>query len=88
MKFRKICFRETCLEGPLTERERKICIDQNGIVEENFEKKRICIEKAEGNSLKLKHLKCDKFVMNLGMISYKMFVNQICFFSIKWFLLK
>ena len=88
MKFRKICFRETCLERSLTEREKKICIDQNGIEEENFEKKRICIGKTEGNSLKLKHLKCDKIVMNFGMISYKMFVNQIFFFSIKWFLLK
>ena len=64
MKFRKICFRETCLERSLTEREKKIFIDQNGIEEENFEKRRICIGKTERNSLKLKHLKCVKFIMD------------------------
>ena len=78
MKFRKICFRETCLERSLTERE-KICIDQNGIEEENFEKRRICIGKTEGNSLKLKHLKCVKFIMDFGMISYKMLVKSKLF---------
>ena len=64
MKFRKICFRETCLERSLTEREKKICIDQNGIEEENFEKRRICIGKTEWNYLKLKHLECVKFIMD------------------------
>ena len=50
----------------VTDRERKkICIDQNGIEEENFEKRRICIGKTEGNSLKLKHLKCVKFYYGL-----------------------
>ena len=63
MKFRKICFRETFLERSLTERK-KICIDRNGIEEENFEKRRICIGKTERNYLKLKHLKCVKFIMD------------------------
>ena len=49
----------------VTDRERKKdCIDQNGIEEENFEKWRICIGKTERNSLKLKHLKCVKFIMD------------------------
>ena len=66
----------------ITDRERKkICIDQNGIEEENFEKRRICIGKTEGNSLKLKHLKCVKFIMDFGMISYKMLVKKIIYGS-------
>ena len=49
----------------ITDRERKkICIDQNGIEEENFEKRLICIGKTERNYLKLKHLKCVKFIMD------------------------
>ena len=49
----------------ITDRERKkICIDRNGIEEENFEKRRICIGKTERNYLKLKHLKCVKFIMD------------------------
>ena len=49
----------------VTDRERKkICIDQNGIEEENFEKRRFYIGKTERNSLKLKHLKSVKFIMD------------------------
>ena len=49
----------------ITDREKKkICIDRNGIEEENFEKRWICIGKTERNYLKLKHLKCVKFIMD------------------------
>ena len=47
VKFRKICFLRN-LFRKITDREKKkICIDQNGIEEENFEKRRICIGKTE-----------------------------------------
>ena len=49
-------FRETCLEKSLTGRK-KICIDRNGIEEENFEKWRICIGKTERNSFKIETFK-------------------------------
>ena len=42
----------------ITDRERKkICIDRNGIEEENFEKWLICIGKTERNSFKIETFK-------------------------------
>ena len=81
--FEKTLHSKTCLERPLSEKK-FICIDRNGIVEENFEKRRILHRKGGENSInwnikmwEIYYETCNDIIQNVSKVHFLFLILMV-----------